>query len=71
MDLVSAVTQLQSSGIIGQIQMKVASMMLKTQEQSGAAAVQLIDAATTGVSQAGDAVVAQATGLGGLVDAYA
>ena len=68
MDLVGAISSLQASKTLGQVQMRVAKKILDDQKFEGAAAVKLIEAATQGVSKAGDALAAQATGVGGLLD---
>ena len=51
--------------------MRVARKILDNQQMQGAAAVKLIEAASRGVTTAGDSLVAAATGLGGCVDTYA
>lgn len=71
MDLVSSITNLQQAQTLGQIQFAVARKILDQQQMQGQAAVQLIDAATSAVSGAGDALVAAATGLGSELDTYA
>ena len=68
MDLVGAISNLQTSKSIGQVQIRVAKKILDDQKLEGAAAIKLIQAATEGVSKAGDALAAQATGIGGLLD---
>ena len=68
MDLVGAISSLQTSKILGQVQLRVAKKILDDQKLEGSAAVKLIQAATEGVSKAGDALAAQATGIGGLLD---
>lgn len=68
MDLVGAISSLQTSKILGQVQLRVAKKILDDQKLEGSAAVKLIQAATDGVSKAGDALAAQATGIGGLLD---
>ena len=68
MDLVGAFSNLQTSKSIGQVQIRVAKKILDDQKLEGAAAIKLIQAATEGVSKAGDALAAQATGIGGLLD---
>ena len=68
MDLVSAISNLSTAQTLGQVQMQVARKILDNQRLQGAAAVKLIQAASEGVTQAGDALVAQATGLGGMLD---
>lgn len=56
---------------MGQVQVAVAAKILNNERMQGAAAVKLIEAAAAGVNQAGDALVAAATGLGGTLDTYA
>ena len=68
MDLVGAISNLSTAQTLGQVQMQVARKILDNQRLQGAAAVELIQAASEGVTQAGDALVAQATGLGGMLD---
>ncbi|HEY2587861.1 MAG TPA: hypothetical protein VGI81_19110 [Tepidisphaeraceae bacterium] len=70
MDLVSAITGLDQAQAISSVQIAVAKKMLDIDRSEGNAAVQLIQAADKGASQAGDALVAAATGLGGNVDTY-
>jgi len=70
MDLVSAFSNMSAARTMGEVQMAVAKKMLDSQRMQGAAAVQLIQAASNTGSQAGDALVAQATGLGGTLDTY-
>ena len=55
---------------MGQVQIAVAAKIMNMQRLEGNAAVQLIDAASQGVSKAGDQLVATATGLGGQIDTY-
>jgi hypothetical protein len=45
--------------------------MLDQQRSDGNAAIKLIEAATAGANQAGDQLVAAATGLGGTLDVQA
>ena len=71
MDLTGAISNLQSNKTMGQIQIAVAKKVFDTQRQQGDAALKLLQAATTGVTQAGDQLVAAATGLGGAIDTYA
>ena len=70
MDLTSALSGLQQSKTLGEVQVQVAKKALDVQRSQGEAAVQLIRAATGGGSQGGDQLVAAATGLGGQVDTY-
>lgn len=69
--LISAAVGLQQAKVASQVQFAVARKMLDNQQLQGAAAVKLIQAATRGPTQAGDALVAAATGLGGSLDTYA
>jgi hypothetical protein len=69
--LVSAAVGMQQAKIASQVQFAVARKMLDNQQLQGAAAIQLIEAATAGPAKAGDALVAAATGLGGSLDTYA
>jgi hypothetical protein len=71
MDLVSAFTGMQQAKIASQVQYAVAGKILDQQRSDGAAAVQLIEAATAGANRAGDQLVAAATGLGGTLDVRA
>ena len=74
MDLVTLATGLQQAKLTSEVQFAAARKILQQQNQNGAAALQLLEAAGSGVDQglqAGDPLVAQATGLGGQVDTYA
>jgi hypothetical protein len=71
MDLVSAVSGLQQASILAQVQYAVAGKVLDMQKFQGDAAIKLIEAASAGANQAGDALVAAATGLGGSLDVQA
>jgi hypothetical protein len=71
MDLVSAVSGLQQASILAQVQYAVAGKVLDMQRFQGDAAIKLIQAASAGADQAGDALVAAATGLGGSLDVQA
>lgn len=53
------------------VQISVARKILDMQQLQGDAAVKLIQAAGQTAGNAGDALVAAATGLGGQVDTYA
>lgn len=70
MDLVNAVVGLKQASVMSQIQYRVAAKIMDTQRAQGAAVVKLIDAASSSVNQAGDELVAAATGLGGQLDVY-
>ena len=65
MDLVNAISSLQTSSILGQVQLRVARKILDNQQLEGSTAVKLIEAASAGVNRAGDALTA---GVGGLLD---
>lgn len=71
MDLTTAAVGIQQAKTISAIQVKVAKKILDNQRFEGEAAVQLLNAATKGTSQAGDSLVAAATGLGSEIDTYA
>ena len=71
MDLVSAVSGLQQASILAQVQYAVAGKVLDMQKFQGDAAIKLIEAASASANQAGDALVAAATGLGGSLDVQA
>jgi hypothetical protein len=71
MDMVSGITGMQQAGLMAKIQFAVARKVLDMQQMQGTAALKLVNAATTNVSQAGDALVAAATGMGGQIDTYA
>ena len=62
---------MQQAKVMSQVQYAVAGKILDQQRADGAAAVQLIQAATSGASRAGDQLVAAATGLGGTLDVQA
>lgn len=70
MDLTSAVVNFDQASTISSVQMAVAKKVLDMQKFSGTAAVQLIQAASQGINNAGDSLVAAATGLGGQIDTY-
>ena len=70
-DLVSAISGLQHAKTVAAVQLKVARKMLDVQEYRGAAALKLLEAAGRTGAQAGDALAAAATGLGGALDTFA
>ncbi len=70
MDLTAAISGMQQAKTMATVQMRVAKKVLDMQKFEGGAAVQLIEAAGKAGQQAGDAVVAAATGLGGSLDTY-
>jgi len=70
-DLTAGIVGFQQATLDSKIQYAVARKMLDNQQMQGAAAIKLIDAATKGINQAGDKLVAAATGLGGEIDTYA
>ena len=69
MDLVSAFTGMQQANVANQVQYAVAAKSMDVQRMQGAAAIQLLQAAS-GAGKGGDAMVAAATGLGGTLDTY-
>ena len=70
MDLVNSAVGLKQAQVFGQVQIAVAKKVLDAQRQGGAAALELLNAATEGINKAGDALAASATGVGGNVDVY-
>ena len=70
MDLTSGIVAFKQAQVASRVQFAVARKILDQQEQQGAAAVQLIEAAAKAGASAGDQLVAAATGLGGNLDAY-
>jgi len=70
-DLVNAAVGLQQASTMSRLQFAVARKILDAQNAEGDAALKLLNAATNGVSKAGDALVAAATGLGGQLDVTA
>jgi hypothetical protein len=71
MDITAAITGLQQAQTMSAVQISVARKILDMQQFQGDAAVKLIQAASQTTSNAGDALVASAIGLGGQVDTYA
>jgi hypothetical protein len=70
MDLVTAAVNFKQAEMLSRVQFAVARKLLDSQQQQGAAAVKLIDAAGKIASTAGDELVAAATGLGAMIDTY-
>jgi len=70
MDLVGTFTALQQSRLAENVQISVARKALDAQRQQGAAALQLLQAASP-TPTAGDSLAAKATGLGSQLDTYA
>lgn len=71
MDLTTAAVGLQQAKTMGEVQVRVAKKIMDVDRMNGDAAIKLIEAATSGVGQAGSAMVAAATGLGGSLDVQA
>jgi hypothetical protein len=68
--LTAGIVGFKQAELASQIDYAVAKKMLNNQRMQGAAAIQLIEAATKGTNKAGDQLVAAATGLGGEIDTY-
>jgi len=68
--LIDGIVNFQQAALMSKVQFSVARKMLDSQQTQGAAMVKLIEAAGNGVNQAGDQLVAAATGLGGELDTY-
>ena len=67
--LVSAAIGLSQAKLSGEVQIAVAKKMLDMQKQTGDADVSgLLNAASTGMDKAANAMVAATTGLGGTLD---
>jgi hypothetical protein len=71
MDLVNSIVSFDQANNMAKVQYAVAAKIMDTDRSEGNAALQLVTAATDNFNQAGDAVVAAATGVGGNVDTYA
>jgi hypothetical protein len=71
MDLTASIVNLKQAQVMGQVQMRVAKKVLDANKIQGAAMVKMIEAAGKVAAEAGDQLVAAATGLGGALDAYA
>ena len=69
-ELTSGIVAFKQAELNSKIQYAVAKKILNNQRSQGAAAIKLIEGATRGTNQAGDKLVAAATGLGGEIDAY-
>ncbi|HYE19658.1 MAG TPA: hypothetical protein VEA69_14500 [Tepidisphaeraceae bacterium] len=68
--LVNAAVNFTQARTMARVQMAVAAKVMDMERMQGDAAVQLIQAASSGVAKSGDALVAAATGLGGQLDVY-
>ena len=71
LDLVNSVIGLQQAKTMSSVQIAVAKKIMDADKSEGEAMVKLIQAASGGAAQAGDKLVAAATGLGGSLDTYA
>lgn len=69
MDLVTAFSGMQQAKLATQVQYAVAAKSMDAQRMQGAAAIELLRAASS-TGKGGDAMVAAATGLGGTLDTY-
>lgn len=70
MELTSAIVGMKQAELATRVQYAVVRKILDAQQASGAAAIQLIEAAGHSASRSGDALVAAATGLGASLDTY-
>lgn len=70
MDLVNSLSNLSQASTMSKVQIAVARKVMDNQKMQGAAVLELLDAASEGAGQAGDALVAAATGLGSQIDMY-
>jgi hypothetical protein len=71
MDLTAGIVNLKQAQVMGQVQMRVARKVMDANRLQGAALVRMIEAAGKVAADAGDELVAAATGLGGALDTYA
>ena len=67
-DLTSGIVNFQQAALMSKIQFSVARKILDAQRMQGAAAIELIDAASSGASRAGDDLAVAASGLGAEID---
>ena len=70
MDLANSLSNLSQANTMSKVQFAVAKKVMDNQRMQGAAALELLDAASAGASKAGDELVAAATGLGSQIDTY-
>ena len=68
--LTAGIVNFQQAQLTSKVQVAVARKVLDNQKMQGNAAVQLIQAAASTGAQAGDELVAAATGLGSALDMY-
>jgi hypothetical protein len=66
--LTNSIIGINQAATMSKIQFAVAKKVMDTEQGEGQAAIELLQAATQGSSQAGDALAAAATGLGGQLD---
>ena len=71
MDLANSLSNLSRANTMSKVQLAVAKKVMDNERMQGAAAIELLNAASRGVSEAGDELVAAATGLGSKIDTYA
>lgn len=70
-NMVNAAVGMKQAETMSRVQVAVAKKMMDVEQMNGAAALKLLEAASSGTMKAGDALAAAATGLGGQVDMYA
>jgi hypothetical protein len=70
MDLINAAVNFKQAELASKVQYAVARKILDNQQYQGDAAIKLLQAASKGTGQAGDELVAAATGLGAELDVY-
>ena len=69
--LINAAVGMKQAETMSRVQMAVAKKIMDVEKSNGASVLKLLNAASSGVAQKGDALVAAATGLGGEIDTYA
>ena len=70
MDLANSLSNLSQASTMSKVQIAVAKKVMDNQKMQGQAALELLNAASQNVGEAGDALVAAATGLGSKIDTY-
>ena len=68
MDLVNSIVNFNQATAMSKVQYAVAGKILDTEKQQGNAALELLNAADQTAGNAGDEMIAAATGLGGSLD---
>lgn len=70
MDLVHSVIAFKQAELVARVQYAVAAKVLDQQQQTGNAALKLLEAANQGLTRASDPLMTAVTGLGAQLDTY-